>query len=359
MGKLTIITGDDDFAVKERARIVADLLSGGNVDANPAAEIIAGDRDEERPEEIMARFLGALRTPPFLVPEKLVWLRHYPTLDLLAGKDAAEVYRDTLAFLAVPLPPEVTVLIDGGALDARKGLAKALKASGAEFEVLNVPKGNARQAADDRRIFIREHCRAAGKEIDPAASQYLTDTVAADTGTLRHELDKLIGYAGNANRITLDDCRAVASRTPEAVSWDFTGAVVARNARQSLRLLDQLFRQGEAEVRIIYLLSNEFQNLIQTRMALKELGITRVSPRTFDSISSEVRERCAGNPLLKLHPYRAFKTCEGAAAYRDEELAAGLELIRDTFRSLVSGGGDRRIALEQLILKLTMKKITA
>jgi hypothetical protein len=59
--------------------------------------------------------------------------------------------------------------------------------------------------------------------------------------------------------------------------------------------------------------------------------------------------------LLKLHPYRAFKVCENAAAFSDEVLAKDLELVRNAARALVSGGGDRRMVLEQLVLKLSMR----
>ena len=66
MGRLVIISGDDDFAVKERARAVAGELAGGEFEENPAVEIIAGDGEELKPDAVVARFLDALRTPPFL-----------------------------------------------------------------------------------------------------------------------------------------------------------------------------------------------------------------------------------------------------------------------------------------------------
>ena len=41
--------------------------------------------------------------------------------------------------------------------------------------------------------------------------------------------------------------------------------------------------------------------------------------------------------------------------FTDEVLARDLELVRNAARALVSGGGDRRMVLEQLVLKLTMR----
>ena len=93
--------------------------------------------------------------------------------------------------------------------------------------------------------------------------------------------------------------------------------------------------------------------MVQTRLAMRELKITRVNPRTFDNIPEEVRAAAPGNPLLKLHPYRAFKLCEGAARLSEPELARRLRYIRNAGRTLVSSNTDKRIVLEQLVRKLT------
>ena len=68
-----------------------------------------------------------------------------------------------------------------------------------------------------------------------------------------------------------------------------------------------------------------------------------------------MKEEFPNTPLLKIHPFRAYKVCEAAANYTDAELIRNLELVRNANRALVSGGGDRRIILEQLIIKLTRR----
>ena len=123
-----------------------------------------------------------------------------------------------------------------------------------------------------------------------------------------------------------------------------------------LILLDIMLRQGEPEIRLMYALSGEFQKLIQTRLAMKQLKLTRVTPRTFDSLPESLKKEFPDNPLLKLHPFRAFKTCEGAAGFTDAELAGNLEAVRNASRALVSGGGEPRIILEQLVLRLTARR---
>ena len=316
MGRLVIISGDDDFAVKERARAVAGELAGGEFEENPAVEIIAGDGEELKPDAVVARFLDALRTPPFLCDSKLVWLRHFRDLELFSAKEPDDGVAGVLEILSNPLPPELSVLIDGGGLDQRKSFAKAMKSAGAGLEVLNAVKATDRRFADERRGSLRDICSELGKSLDPAAAQFLTETIGGDSGLLRNELEKLCSYVGEAAVITLADCRAVCSRTPE---------------------------------------TGEFQKLIQTRLAMKQLTLTRVSPRTVDSLPESLKKEFPDNPLLKLHPYRAFKTCEGASGFSDGELARDLEAVRNASRALVSGGGEPRIILEQLVLRLTAR----
>lgn len=355
MGRLVIISGDDDFAVKERSRAAARELAGGELEENPAVEIIAGDGEELKPEAVVARFLDALRTPPFLCDSKLVWLRHFRDLDLFSAKEPDDGVAGALEILSNPLPPELSVLIDGAGLDQRKSFCKTMKSAGASIEVLNAVKATDRRFADDRKESLRDICGELGKSLEPAAAQFLTETIGGDSGLLRNELEKLCSYVGDAAVITLADCREVCSRTPETVSWEFTGAIVGRDRARALRLLDIMLRQGEPEIRLMYALSGEFQKLIQTRLAMKQLKLSRVTPRTFDSLPESLKKEFPDNPLLKLHPYRAFKTCEGAAGFSDAELARNLEAVRDAGRALVSGGGESRIILEQLILRLTAR----
>ncbi len=355
VGKLYIITGDDEFAIKERSRALAVELGGEELEENPAVEIIPGDSDTLKPDEIARRFLEAMRTPPFLCLSKFVWLRHFLNFDVFNAKEPAPVYTEIQSMLTSPLPEELTVLADGFNLDLRKQFGKALKAAKVGIEVLNLPKSSDRRYAEDRRMSIRAICQELGKGIESNAAAYLTETLSGDSGLLRNELEKLVCYVGDAPAITLADCQAVCSRTPETVSWEFTGAISARNVAGAMRLLDVLLSQGEPEMRLMAALSGEFQKQIQTRLAMQQLNLTRVSPRTFDSLPQELRDKYPDNPLLKLHPYRAFKVCESAANFTDAELVRNLELVRDANRSLVSGGGDRRIVLEQLILKLTAR----
>ena len=355
MSSFYIISGDDDFARKQRARECAIQLCDDPEPENcSAAEVIAGDEPTFKQELCSARFLESLRTPPFLCGRKLIWLRHHPDLDNFASDRPDEATAELLKLLREPLPPDIDVLIDGPGLDRRRTIFKDLKNAGAVIEIFSAAKTTDKNYGENRRQQLADFARNSGKKLSHDAMQYLTEAIGGDSGTLANELEKLLCYCGDKSEITLADCRAVVSRTQEALSWEFTSAVVSGDRQRALFALGTLLegKENGTELRMLASLSMEYQRMIQTRLAMKQLQITRPNPNTFSSLSPELKSSFPDNPLLKLHPFRAFKVCEAAARFNGGVLAEKLTLIRDVYRKLVSGGGDNRILLEQLVCKL-------
>lgn len=355
MGKLYFISGDDDFARKQRARETAVMAANCEEPENADhVEIIQADLPELKLDMIADRCLEALRTPPFLAPEKMVWLRHHPDLDSFTAENAPAAVKELIAFISSPLPPELSVVIDGPGLDKRKTLWKTLAKAGAAIDILSVSRATDRNFAENRRNILNDFARNSGKKLRPEAIQYLTEVIGGDSGILANELEKLASYTGNQPGITLDDCRAIVSRTPEAVIWEYTEAVQNGKREAALQSLALLYAQNEqgTELKLTALLSNAYQKSLNCRLAMQELGIRRPSPGAFENIPDELKAKFPDNPLIKLHPYRAFKMCETAVRLDGSAIAQKLTLIRNASRDLVSGGGDSRIILEQLTIKL-------
>ncbi len=356
MGKLYIISGDDDFARKRKAKARVLKLSGlpmdADVDANPDLEIISGDADDVKPPVILARFLESLRTPPFLSDGKLLWLRHFPDLDIF--NETSDIVVSTCEELFRELPPEINVVIDGPGLDQRKSFARNLKNAKAEIEICGVSGKNTDRAnLENRRNIISAFCRQEGRRIDPEAMQFLLEAVGGDTGTLVNELKKLCCFIGNAPVITLEKCQQIISRSSETLAWEYVSAVVEKDCGRALLLLAKQISNDNDAIRILMSLAGEFQRMAQIRAALKSLDISRVNPSTFDMLPDSVREQNKDNMLLKMHPYRAFKVSEAALRCKPQEVAASLAKIRECSRLLVSTSDNARMLLERLTLQLT------
>lgn len=347
MSKVYLISGDDDFLRKKRARELAAELGGGDPD-DPGFEVISGDSEERKADEIAADFVDAVRTPPFLSPHKLVWLRHFPDFELFYKKGACEA---ALQILCEEPPPNVDILVDTPGFDQRKSGAKAVKNAGVQIELYNNLKSFDRKFEENRRQLLENLFRSAGKQAEPRAMQYLLETIGGTAGNLVNEVEKLCLYTGDDPRITLNDCEMIVSRTQEAVSWDFSQAVSEGSRIKALKLLNVLFVKDGDAIPLLAAIGNEFQRFSQVRAAMAELGVARPGPHTFDD--PRLKERYPENMLVKIHPFRAYKMCEGAMKFSGAELASKLSAIRDASMAVVSGTGDQKMILERLILKLT------
>lgn len=348
MGNVYIISGSDDYSRKKRARELA-LQLGGNDPDDPGVEIISADSDTVKPELLAVPFVESVRTPPFLSPRKLVWLKNFPDLELLSKAGAGE---QILGTLCAPVPDEVDIIVDGPGLDQRKSYAKTLKSAGVQIEMFQMPQSGDRNYAESRRQTLESLVTAAGKRLEGPALQYLLETVGGSSANLANEVEKLLLYTGDARVITLADCEAITSRTPEAVGWEFTSAVTEGDAARALRLLDMLFVKDSDIIPLLASLANEYQRYSKLIPAMRELGVTHATPRSFDNLPGDVKSRFPDNPLLKCHPFRAYKMCEAAQKLGGHRIAEKLAAIRNASCAAVSGSGDARILIEQLILKL-------
>lgn len=362
------MSGNDNFAIKAKTREVVSELCGEDFRDNPDLEVIVGDSDEAKPEEMLASVLASLNTPPFLSPDKKVWLKHFQHFDKILAANARDIVKKRVAelidFIKQGIPDDMTLIIDGPDLDQRKALFKACKAAqGAEIHYFRKADISSKDYARTQYDKILDICHKAGRKIDQSAVQYLLETVGSDTGRLQSELEKLFCFAGDKGRVTLKDCKCICSRTPEAMSWDFANALLERNMTAALDLVNTLMEQLKSQRGVnleLSLLSHavrSFQEMVKAKQAAAQLKLpSRVGKSYFYSVDPALKESYPDNILLKVHPFRAYMICQNAANFSDRQLAAALRGILDANRKLVSGGGDPRIILEQLIIGISRGK---
>lgn len=361
---IQMATGDDEFAIKECARkLVAELRSSLGV-GEEDLEIIDGAADGRKAADIIGLFIQSWRTPAFLSGQKIVWLKDFQHFELAYGKtpkgySAADkkAFEELLTLLKSEAPPEGTVVVINGPNLHRGSSFYKTMGKKAKIEFFKKIDGADKNFAEHQRRTILDACRAAGKNIEPAAITFLTQTMGSDGGTVHNEMEKLICLTADRDSITIDDCRKITSRTDETVYWAFSDALVRGDVEACFEAIDSLVEQkksgsGGGEIALIGGAVKSFQEVVKTKTAAAGLGV-RGNPgeNYFYSVPAETKESHPGNFLLKLHPFRAYKLCETAARISDRGLAAILRRLLETQRQLVSGGVDRevgtRIALEQ------------
>ncbi|MDD4816761.1 MAG: hypothetical protein PHI85_02180 [Victivallaceae bacterium] len=373
MGGFFLISGNDEFAIKAGAGEHIAGLCGADFENNPALEVISGDSETTAPAVILANFTAALKTPPFLSGSKVVWLRHFNFFEMLA--DAAPqspLYlagEELTAFFKSPVPDDLTVVIDGPGLDQRKSLFKTFKqVDGAVIDFYRKADLRDRDYSKNQAERIAQAVRRLKKQIEPAAADFLITAVGSDSGRILNEVDKLAAYTGDERKlITIEDCRNICSRTPEALAWEFTDALTSGNAAAAVKAADnaletaKLARAGNnPELGLISQAVRAFEDVLETRLAMEELKVPKqFGSHYFYNIPEDLKQKYPDNILVKSHPFRAFKLAERAIGFPPEKIAAAFRALLKANRLLVSSQTDNRLILESLIVAVCSASRTA
>lgn len=363
MGKFYIIYGDNDLAIKKRAvTLVRDLANisssetGDNFSSDSCdTEVINGDVTNF--DEILNALINDLQTPPFLTAQKTVFLRYFKDLERLINPNNKLGDELMLLLLNQSYDSNINLVIESpsGIVDLRKSNAKKLK-NVAIFEQIEAVKMSDKNYQNLRIDIIQHLVDANHKKISHDAMRFLAESIASESGVLESELEKLFVYLGSDNNITLDICKKVCSKTPESLTYLFTGSLLDKDLKNSIKLLGALIDNGEVEMRIMAAISSELQKVVQTRLAMEELKVTKnLNPRTFDSLDPNLKSQYPNNFLLKQHPFRAYKLCEGALSWDKSAIANAFKAASQANLLLVSGQGTPRHILEQLIFSICTK----
>ena len=203
---VALVCGDDDFAVKERAKALnaqwSQELGGMDHEVIDAAVTNGGEA-----LKAIGRLREALQTLPFFGSAKVVWLKDCNFLgDERAAQTAAVT--EMLAGLALELKefkwPGVRLLVSASKVDKRKVFFKALDKLGTveTFASLSVDeKGWAEQCEFRARQVIRER----GKDISETALAELVARVGPNARQLDSEIEKLTLYVGDRKQIETPD----------------------------------------------------------------------------------------------------------------------------------------------------------
>jgi len=368
MGAFYLISGNEDFSIKERANAFIRSLCGDDPESNSALEIIRGDTEGEKAGAVLEKVLDSIETPSFLSPEKIVWLKHFNKFDEASAEASTKKKLSKLdqlsEVLKAGIPSDVTLILDGP-MDRRKAFFKlcdkVCASSGGKLEWFEKTDTKSKGYLPGLIMKIKELALENGeKRMNDDAANFLAETIGGDAPRLKNEVDKLISYVGDARVITLEDCFQICSKGSETLAWAFSSALAERNPRKALDLIPGIIetmgqeRGGSAkpEIAIIAAVHSEFQRLLAIKCEGKKFNIPdSAGSNFFYSLAENEKEKHPESPLLAMHPFRAFKTWENAARFSDMDFARAFEAILKASKGMVTGSDARR-ELETLVLHI-------
>ena len=102
---------------------------------------------------------------------------------------------------------------------------------------------------------------------------HFLEIVDNDMENIHQELEKLLCYTAERDVITEEDITQICSVHTENKIFDMINAVAMKNQREALRLYDDLLTLKEPPLRILALISRQFNTLLQIK-ALSVRGYT-------------------------------------------------------------------------------------
>src|SRR6267154_2651322 len=203
---LLLVCGDDEFAVKQRARQLYQQWSEelGGMDHEIIEASVANSGDALK---AVGRLREALQTLPFFGSGKVVWLRD---CNFLGDERTAssQAVTETLAELAEELKnfkwQNVRLLISAGKVDKRKTFFKTLDKIG-PVENFTALSADDKDWAERAEVAARTAVRARQKEISEEALAELVNRVGPNARQLESEVEKVTLYSGERAEIRLED----------------------------------------------------------------------------------------------------------------------------------------------------------
>jgi len=200
--------------------------------------------------------------------------------------------------------------------------------------------------------------RTRGKKVSPALLEALVRRVGSDLAVLASEIDKVVSYVGDRETVTIEDMVNVTSPTPEERIWALVEAIGARNSRNALHALEDIFdAEGSAAAapRVLAMIARQLRLIWQMRL-LMDAGI---GDPTRKDIPAQLTNLLPSEPnLIGVVSKQRFNTGRyraQAQGFSIRQLTAAFErLLRAdlALKGIAPGPRDPRVVMELVVVEL-------
>lgn len=272
----------------------------------------------------IGEIIDQAETMPFFADRRLIILEN-AGLFKGGGEELAE-------YLKAPAETAYFLFVDTE-VDKRSKLYKAVSAKGCvvEFGV---------QDESTLKRWILGMMKRENKKISSGALDYLLEMTGTDMENIRRELEKLFSYCLDKEAITERDIEQICTRRISSHIFDMINAIADRRQKRALELYYELLALKEPPMRILALISRQFNLLLQ----VKEL------------MGKGYQSRAIGEKV-GLPGFIAGKYVTQASRFKKEELREILEACVETDEAVKTGRfNNNNMGVELFIVKYSANK---
>ena len=360
---VALICGDDEFAVKQRAKELYQKWSAeiGGMDH----EIIDGQvNNSGEALKALANLRAALQTLPFFGTGKVVWLQNCNFLGDERAASAAAV-TEFLGDLAQELKNfewgNVRLLISAAKVDKRKTFYKTIEKIGTvkSFDAWSIDDKDWVYEAED---VCRGELEGRGKSIAENALAELINNIGPNRRQMSSEIEKLALFVGGRENITVEDVRAIVTRNKQARAFALAEALGDRDLPRLLRTLDEelwemKFDSQKSEIGILYGLISKVRAMIFVKEMMREgwikgdMDYSRFKSQLEHVPADKLPQEKRFNPMA-INPYILFKAVPQARKYSIEELVRAMDLLLQCNQRLIFSSLEGQLVLQQTLVQI-------
>jgi DNA polymerase-3 subunit delta len=358
-----LIHGDDDYAVKQRARHLYQQWSAelGGMDHEIIDAQVTNGGEALR---AIGRLREALQTLPFFGGGKAVWLQNCNFLGMDRTSQSGAV-TEAVGELAQELKDfdwrNVRLLISAGDLDKRRTFYKTIEKIGTVEDFVAWSLDD-KDWAGQAEMAARKELRARKKEITEEGLSELIQAIGPHRQQLASELEKLSLYVGDRPNIEASDVKAIVSRNKLARAFAVAEALGDRDLPRLLRTLDEelwdmKFDKDKSEIGLLYGLISKVRAMVLMKEVIREGWLK--PEREYFRFKTQFENLPAAklpadrkfNPRA-LHPFVAHKALLQCGNYASEELIHAMSVLLDCNQRMVTRSLDEALVLQQTLVEI-------
>jgi DNA polymerase III subunit delta len=360
---LALICGDDEFAVKQRAKELYQqwCTELGGMDHETIEATVSNSGDALA---VVGKLRESLQTLPFFGGGKAIWLRDCNFLGDERTASSSAV-TEAMAELAEELKTftwqNVRLIISAGKVDKRKVFYKTL-------DKIGTVESFSGWSVDDKDWAMRAETaaekliRSRDKEISDDALAELVNRVGPNPRQLDNESEKLCLFVGGRNKIELADVTTICTRNKSARAFALGDALGDRDLPRLLKRLDEelwetKFDKDKSEIGLLYGLIGKVRAMLLLKEMLREGWVKET--RDYNQFKAQL-ERVPADKLpadrrfnpLALNPYVLYKALPQAKKYSQHELIRAMDVLLRCNQRLVGSGLDEALVLQQALVQI-------
>ena len=209
-------------------------------------------------------------------------------------------------------------------IDTRKKIYKELSKVAV---ITNCQKGD----SDYLINYINNYLTSQAYKIEDV--NYFLKIVGTNLDDIKNELDKLIMYKLEDKSINNTDIDKITIKNMDNEIFDLTDAIILKDTKKSLSLLEEFLNKDYDEIQIIMLLASQFRFLFQVKRLVNK-------NKKYDEIAK----------ILEVNPYRVKFTIKKLYSYSEDEILSNISKLAKIDHDIKLGIMNKRLALELFII---------